>query len=494
MACLTKRVGYATIHYLTPYVSFTCLCSDSGFGILRKTIHICNPGAQPLEYLNTRGVVGHENNTESYIRPLRAVLFSRGCGMKKYRTLQISITVLIAFSFLIISCGGGSGKEEYLYFRADDGVNGSELWVYDGVSAPTMVADINSAGQSQPNELTPFKGRLFFRADDGVNGTELWSYDGNSDPVMVTDINPSGPAGPYSLTQYDGDLYFAATNGIDGDPNSELWVLDSSSNSASMVTDIYKGTTFFEIDGGISEPAVYDGKLYFSMNDGIAGKELWCYDADTGEALMAADIWSGSDTSHSLPYNLIVFKEKLYFTAKDGVNGVEMWVYDGANAPTMVADINTAGYSNPQGFTVFDGKLFFTANDGIHGSELWQYDGVSTPSMVADMNTAGNSSPSFYTAYNNLLYFSADNGTDGRELWVYDGIAAPSMVSDINTNGDSEVYWLTVFKDKLYFNANDGVIGRELWVYDGVNEPLLVADIRVGWYPSQPSYLTVFRH
>ncbi|NTW33566.1 MAG: hypothetical protein HGB12_13245, partial [Bacteroidetes bacterium] len=42
-----------------------------------------------------------------------------------------------------------------LYFQANDGVNGSELWVYDGVNPPSMVADIYiGANSSSPQYLT----------------------------------------------------------------------------------------------------------------------------------------------------------------------------------------------------------------------------------------------------------------------------------------------------------------------------------------------------
>jgi ELWxxDGT repeat protein len=73
-------------------------------------------------------------------------------------------------SHLIVS----SGK---LYFQADDGSNGTELWTYDGTNPPSMVADINSGKKgSFPAHLAVFNGKLYFRADDGVNGAELWEF------------------------------------------------------------------------------------------------------------------------------------------------------------------------------------------------------------------------------------------------------------------------------------------------------------------------------
>jgi ELWxxDGT repeat protein len=54
---------------------------------------------------------------------------------------------------------------------------------------------------------------LYFSAEDGVHGRELWSYDG-SQARLVLDLNP-GPygSGVSELTVYNGSLYFSADDG-----------------------------------------------------------------------------------------------------------------------------------------------------------------------------------------------------------------------------------------------------------------------------------------
>ena len=63
-----------------------------------------------------------------------------------------------------------------LYFQANDGNNGRELWKSDGTASGTvMVKDINSgSGSSSPSNLTAVGNTLYFSADDGTNGDELW--------------------------------------------------------------------------------------------------------------------------------------------------------------------------------------------------------------------------------------------------------------------------------------------------------------------------------
>lgn len=64
------------------------------------------------------------------------------------------------------------------------------------LAGTVLVKDINpGAAGSDIRNLTVSNGKLFFRANDGVNGDELWKSDGTAvGTVMVKDINPAGDA------------------------------------------------------------------------------------------------------------------------------------------------------------------------------------------------------------------------------------------------------------------------------------------------------------
>ncbi|MGD1930871.1 MAG: DUF4347 domain-containing protein [Leptolyngbyaceae cyanobacterium] len=163
-----------------------------------------------------------------------------------------------------------------LYFRANDGSSGFELWRYDGTNPPTLAADIQPGSRgSSPDDFTIFNGQLYFRADDGTgSGKELWRYDGTNAPQQVADINGGiGDAFPDNLTVFNGQLYFRAN---DGNSGLELWRYDGT-NPPTLAADINSG------NGGAlpDDLTVFNGQLYFRANEGSNGEEIWRYDPHT---------------------------------------------------------------------------------------------------------------------------------------------------------------------------------------------------------------------
>jgi len=402
--------------------------------------------------------------------------------------LILSIIVVMSTSGAVLKGGGGyqvsqvadiypgatssaaSYLTEYsgkLYFTANDGTHGYELWEYDGISSPKMTAEIwSGAGSGSPVDFAVFDGKLYFSANDGTHGRELWVYDGITSPSMVMDINPPSPgpdlgrivvpsSNPQQFEVFQNKLYFQANTDANG---AELWVYDGS-NPPSMVNDILAGAAG-------SNPTfltVFNNKLYFSATETTNGKELWVYEGVSAPSI-ALDIYPGANNSD--PKFLTVLDSKLYFRADNGTNGDEPAMYDGVN-PITVYDVRAGVVgSGPQAFTVFNNTLYFSANDSISGIELWKLTG-STPSMVADIISGSTGSlPNDMVVFNNKLVFTADNGSAGKELMQYDGSTSPVLVADINSgSGVSTPNYKIEFKDKLFFMANDGIDGFELWEY-----------------------------
>ncbi len=341
-----------------------------------------------------------------------------------------------------------------LFFAASDDAHGHELWKSDGTEAGTvMVKDINPDGDSVPEQLTYVNGTLFFSADDGWHGRALWKSDGTeAGTVMVKDINPE------QLTNVNGTLFFSADDGLDG---AELWKSDGTEAGTAMVKDIYPHNTSFP-----EHLTNVNGTLFFSASDGPNGKELWKSDGTEAGTVMVKDI---NPDEHSLPRQLVNVNGTLFFSADDGLHGNELWKSDGTEAGTvMVRDINPYSSSSPIELTSVDSMLFFGAHNGTHGYELWKSDGTEAGTvMVMDVNPGAlGSDLSFLTDINGELFFVADNGTYGFELWKSEGTSMTTvMIADINPGASSSPGELTNVKGTFFFHADDGISGDELWAY-----------------------------
>ena len=121
---------------------------------------------------------------------------------------------------------------------------------------------------------------LFFSANDGENGEELWSSNGTeAGTVMVKDIF-TGTNGDQPNSSFPGlfvakdDLLFFVAN--DGESGAELWMSDGSESGTEMVADINAGAD--NAFTNTSQMVLLDDLLLFTANDGTSGVELWSSD------------------------------------------------------------------------------------------------------------------------------------------------------------------------------------------------------------------------
>src|SRR5262249_54797612 len=160
-----------------------------------------------------------------------------------------------------------------LFFSANDGIHGYELWKSDGTAAgTTLVKDIHpETGQgypgSYPNNLAFVNGTVFLAADDGVHGSELWKSDGSAAGTqLVKDINTDTKSSyPQQLVNADGTLFFTADDGIHG---RELWRSDGTEQGTQLVKDITPGPASTYFSGA---PAAVGDVVFFDVRGATGG-------------------------------------------------------------------------------------------------------------------------------------------------------------------------------------------------------------------------------
>lgn len=306
-----------------------------------------------------------------------------------------------------------------LYLPASIAPNGRELYSYDGVNTPNLVMDINpGTGSGSPFYMMSYNSKLYFQANNGVLGSELWSHDPITNMTQcLTDINPgANPSTIAFITAYNNKLYFAGTNGNDttaGNTGIELYSYDPANNTTSLVMDINPGY----LPSNPFGLTVINNKLYFVASETMYGKELYEYDGNTVTRL--TDVNPGSaqgvyTSDHSYP---TYFNGSIYFATNDASNLINLGKYDlNTNTTSILYCSGNTVSGNPRYFKVFDGRLFFTNLDTTNGYELWSYDGINPPSLTADIRPGSASGlPIFMEIFDDELYFNAMNDTSSSE-------------------------------------------------------------------------------
>ncbi|MBK6995132.1 MAG: hypothetical protein IPH31_09465 [Lewinellaceae bacterium] len=126
--------------------------------------------------------------------------------------------------------------------------------------APALLKDINNAlVNGKPRGMTTVGTTVFFSADDGLHGRELWKTTGtDASTVMVADINPSGDANPANFCNVNGIVFFTVTTPVNG---TQIWKTDGTANGTKFVADILLGGE----SGSFAQLTACNGKLFSGL-------------------------------------------------------------------------------------------------------------------------------------------------------------------------------------------------------------------------------------
>lgn len=267
-----------------------------------------------------------------------------GIGAELYRTDGDPANIQIVTDLQPGPVGGLAGTTELiefdgeLYFAANDGTTGVELWRSDGTAAGTNpVADLApGSASSSPREFAVVGNRLLFMARDAAGAYQVFATDGTAaETVPLTDV----ALGVLLGLDSNGDTAFFRIN-----PSSsgvQLWTSDGTPAGTTFVETLSPptfGADYLEFQQIGSGPT-----MVFPNNDWISGLELWSTDGTPEGTGVLFDVAPGG--AASLPADLVRLGGKLLFTANDGVTGKELHVANLTAAGEWAAE----SYGSPCG-------------------------------------------------------------------------------------------------------------------------------------------------
>jgi ELWxxDGT repeat protein len=330
------------------------------------------------------------------------------------------------------------------YFSGYTDASGSELWASNGTLGGTrMVADIYPGynNSSNPTNFVAVGDQLFFTANDGTNGYDLWVYDSSTAQRVKADGTPSIS----EAIAFDGKLFFVA---IDPDSGTELWTSDGTDSGTGLFFDIYPGSytvgeTTNPYSSGAAELTVAGDFLFFTADDGVHGPSLWVTDGTGGGTFMVANLFD--NPSEEGPKGLTPTTNRLFFQTESDL-GREVHALLTANvvkppaAPTGEASGSTETaytYSTTGGSISLDGSdvqyRFNWGDDtnsgwldvGVKSAEHTWNDGdtyevtVDAKSVGIPSTTSNSSDPLSVTiAFTESVSTAINSGPATGEIWV----------------------------------------------------------------------------
>ncbi len=349
-----------------------------------------------------------------------------------------------------------------LYFLADDGTHGQQVWYTDGTNMVMMTEfDAATEGEVSNQFFFVWGDRVFFHTLLAGQVT-LWLTDVTGNGITAL---PPGPSGPFGIM--NDKVYLSGVR----DPQIlQLWSSDGTAGGTQIIKeiDIVSSSSM-----ALSGAQVLNGKLLFSASSAPYATserrhQLWVTDGTTGGTIRFREEGFAHGGFQCIPY-----KGLAYFGGNDEESGFAIWRTDGTLQGTQKwFDPETgAEFSFHGAFNIIGDRLTFWWQrlNGYNfvSDELWSTDGITNPVRIMTFKHVQNYR---HMMFNNTLVFNAEKIGDntGEELWKTDGTGAGTQLIRDTEPGPTTGYVsdLMNFGDTFYFRTtvqNE----RRLWKSDG---------------------------
>ena len=386
-----------------------------------------------------------------------------------------------------------------IYFDGDDSGQqsvGRELFAFNTSNETTwLVKDINPNFDSGGYQIGSdsqigtymhvlIGDTIYFNANDGSTGHELWAHNTtNQTTWQVADINDgagNGVTGNGVIHVIDDTLYFTARDDVSS--AAELWAYNTSNLTAWNLTDI---DTLNGGSIGQKMSMLVGDTIYFDANMGyLTLGGMFAYNTSNHTWWRAVsftkDPGYGGNGNTMEGYMSTLIGDTIYFDALNETNKQEVFAHNTLNGTTW--QVSSFNYSPNSGTATMPGRgmefvvgdtLYFEAQTSI-GSELWAYTTTNRTIWLVDeinpdfqSNSPLGSSPGQYMTIlvDDVLYFDAfgpdgddsQQYPDGRELWALSTsnhttwqVADFYQSSGSNSDGNPGEYMAYLVGDTIY--------------------------------------------
>jgi len=157
------------------------------------------------------------------------------------------------------------------------------LWTSDGTEAGTLVLGRFARGVTDASgwcgkDWQNLSGALYFGADDGQTGLELWRTNGTPEgTVLVKDVVPGAESSGSRLLAVFADRLVFAASSPDHPNTDKVWVTDGTAEGTVLLQEEETGRTPFDP----CNAAQVGSRLFFQASTPGEGRELWKLESHT---------------------------------------------------------------------------------------------------------------------------------------------------------------------------------------------------------------------
>lgn len=297
-----------------------------------------------------------------------------------------------------------------LYFPANDGVSGEQLWRSDGTFTGTY-AITNLPGNRNWcfKDLRLLQGRFLFPLCEESEAWFWWQTDGTAEGTsrISNAVNVASSAGSVVV---DGWLYFSGqSHPITQGNQQQLWRTNGTEAGTTQVTNLAPsaGSRF------VSQIRAMPGRVLFrSCATGMSCSVYASDGTSSGTQFVTEDSISSSAAvaEGRLVYVTSTPDGRPLLRSTDGTAAGTRDVLSPRPADEVLASLTSIG-----------SQVLFTRVDPVHGPSVWRTDGTSASTvLVADLDPGIGRDylPDGYTVAGGRVFLQGFSASSGRELYV----------------------------------------------------------------------------